>query len=90
MASKGYPGAYDKGKAIEGLDEAADKVDAQVFHAGTTMLEGEVVTNGGRVLGVTALGQTIREAQANAYAAVERITFEGACYRKDIANKALT
>jgi phosphoribosylamine--glycine ligase len=90
MASGGYPGDYEKGKEISGIEEAERLDDVVVFHAGTKQQGDKVLTNGGRVLGVTALGQTIREAQANAYAAVERITFDGAYYRKDIANKALT
>ncbi|MCH8218270.1 MAG: hypothetical protein IH892_16045 [Planctomycetes bacterium] len=90
MASGGYPGDYEKGKEISGIEEAERLDDVVVFHAGTKQQGDKVLTNGGRVLGVTALGQTTREAQARAYEAVERITFEGAYYRKDIANKAFT
>lgn len=90
MASGGYPGDYEKGTEISGIEEAERLDDVVVFHAGTKQQGDKVLTNGGRVLGVTALGQTIREAQANAYAAVERIHFDGAYYRKDIANKAFT
>ena len=90
MASGGYPGDYEKGKEIYGIEEAERLDDVVVFHAGTKQQGDKVLTNGGRVLGVTALGQTTREAQARAYEAVERITFAGAYYRKDIANKAFT
>ncbi|MCH7920600.1 MAG: phosphoribosylamine--glycine ligase [Planctomycetes bacterium] len=90
MASGGYPGDYETGKAICGIEEAERLDDVVVFHAGTKQQGDKVLTNGGRVLGVTALGQTTREAQARAYEAVERITFAGAYYRKDIANKAFT
>jgi len=89
MASGGYPGSYEKGKVIEGLDDAAKMEDVVVFHAGTKKEGGKILTNGGRVLGVTALGGTIAEAQKRAYEAVAKITFEGAQYRKDIADKAL-
>jgi phosphoribosylamine--glycine ligase len=89
MASGGYPGNYAKGKAITGLDDAAKLPDTKVFHAGTTVSGGQIVTNGGRVLGVTALGRDLKSAQAAAYAAVEKIHFEGAQFRKDIAAKAL-
>lgn len=87
MASGGYPGDYEKGKEIGGLDEAAQ--DAVVFHAGTAEKDDRIVTAGGRVLGVTALGRTIPEAIANVYKAVEKIHFEGVHYRKDIGQKAL-
>ncbi|MCX5907348.1 MAG: phosphoribosylamine--glycine ligase [Deltaproteobacteria bacterium] len=89
MASGGYPGSYEKGKVISGLEEAAKVPDAVVFHAGTSFRDGRVVTSGGRVLGVTALGQTIREAIGRAYEAVAKITWKGAYYRKDIGQKAL-
>ena len=89
MASGGYPGNYAKGKIITGLD-AADKLPhTKVFHAGTALKDGEIVTNGGRVLGVTALGTNLRAAQAAAYAVVDCIQFEGAQFRRDIAAKAL-
>ena len=87
MASGGYPGDYAKGKAIRGI-EAVDG-EATVFHAGTRRIDGRLVTAGGRVLGVTALGAGVREAREKAYAAVEKIGFEGAHYRRDIAAKAL-
>ena len=89
MASGGYPGSYAKGKPIQGLADAATFPNVKVFHAGTARAGDEIVTNGGRVLGVTALGKDLRAAQAAAYAAVETITFEGAQFRRDIAAKAL-
>ena len=89
MASGGYPGEYQKGKVIEGLDEAAKLKDVMVFHAGTASKDGKIVTAGGRVLGVTAVGNTIADAKAKAYEACAMIHFEGAYYRKDIADKAI-
>jgi phosphoribosylamine--glycine ligase len=89
MASGGYPGAYEKGKVITGLDAAARLKDVMVFHAGTAEKDGRIVTAGGRVLGVTALGDTIALAKARAYEAVSMIAFEGAYCRKDIADKAI-
>jgi phosphoribosylamine--glycine ligase len=89
MASGGYPGSYPKGKPILGLAEAAKLPDTKVFHAGTARAGEQIVTNGGRVLGVTALGRDLKAAQAAAYAAVEKIHFDGAHFRRDIAAKAL-
>jgi phosphoribosylamine--glycine ligase len=89
MASGGYPGNYAKGRIISGLDTAAKLPDTKVFHAGTALKDGQIVTNGGRVLGVTALGKDLKAAQAAAYAAVEKIQFEGAHFRRDIAAKAM-
>jgi phosphoribosylamine--glycine ligase len=89
MASGGYPGDYEKGKRITGLDEAEQLQDVVVFHAGTASRDGDVVTNGGRVLGVTALGRQIAEAKARAYEAVNKIKFDGAYWRRDIADKAI-
>jgi phosphoribosylamine--glycine ligase len=89
MASDGYPGDYQKGKIITGLEEAARMRDVVVFQAGTAKKDGEIVTEGGRVLGVTALGSTVKEAKVTAYEAVGKITFDGAYYRRDIAEKAL-
>jgi phosphoribosylamine--glycine ligase len=89
MASGGYPGNYSKGKVITGLDAANALPDVKVFHAGTALKDGQIVTNGGRVLGVTALGKDLKTAQAAAYAAVEKIHFDGAHFRRDIAAKAL-
>ena len=83
IASGGYPGSYEKGKIISGLDDVDD--DIVVFHAGTSLNEnGDVVTAGGRVLGVTATGATNDEARAKAFANVEKITFEGSQFRRDI------
>ena len=90
MASEGYPGSYDKGHVIRGLDEAAKLEDVKVFHAGTRMDGDNVVTNGGRVLGVTAVGETIAGAKLQAYRAVKCIRWEGAWCRKDISDKAIT
>ena len=86
MASGGYPGSYENGKVISGL---RDVEVAKVFHAGTTMKDGEVVTNGGRVLGVTALGSSALEANEKAYAAVNQISFNGAEFRTDIGYRAI-
>jgi len=89
MASGGYPDDYQKGKVITGLKEAEELSDVVVFHAGTQQRNGDVVTSGGRVLGVTALGANIAAAKARAYEAVGRIHFEGAYCRHDIADKAI-
>ena len=89
MASGGYPGAYAKGKPISGLAAAGAMADTKVFHAGTARSGDRVVTSGGRVLGVTAWGGDLNEARNKAYAAVEKIKFDGAQYRRDIAAKAL-
>jgi phosphoribosylamine--glycine ligase len=89
MASQGYPGSYAKGKVITGLEEAAAMPGVKIFHAGTTLENGTVVTDGGRVLGVTALGDTLADAKRTAYEAVAKISFPGAFYRTDIAEKAL-
>jgi phosphoribosylamine--glycine ligase len=89
MASEGYPGSYEKGRAIRGLEAAAELPDVKVFHAGTAMRDGQVVTAGGRVLNVTALGDNIAKAKLQAYTAVKRIRWDGAWCRKDISDKAL-
>ena len=89
MASGGYPDDYQKGKKITGLEEAGQLEDVIVFHAGTKEENGDIVTAGGRVLGVTALGQTVADAKARAYQAVEMIGFDGAYCRRDIADKAI-
>jgi phosphoribosylamine--glycine ligase len=89
LASKGYPGKYDKGKVITGIDRLKDDKDVFVFHAGTAFDNGNIVTSGGRVLGVTALGADIGEAKGRAYKAIEKIHFDGMHYRKDIADRAL-
>ncbi len=85
MASGGYPEQYIKGDPISGLDEAALLEDVHVFHAGTVMEKGRVVTSGGRVLGVTALGENVAQARKRAYAATQLISFDGAYFRGDIA-----
>jgi phosphoribosylamine---glycine ligase len=89
MASGGYPGSYPKGKAITGLTAANALPNTKVFHAGTAKKDGQTVTNGGRVLGVTAWAKDLATARNAAYTAVEKIHFEGAHYRRDIAAKAL-
>jgi phosphoribosylamine--glycine ligase len=89
MSSAGYPGAYKKGFAITGIEEAEGLGDVQVFHAGTALKDGRLVNNGGRVLGVTAVDRDIRSAIERAYRAVEKIRWEGAYYRSDIGKKAL-
>lgn len=87
MASGGYPGNYAKGKTITGLDAANALPQTKVFHAGTAMKDGQVVTSGGRVLGVTALGKDLKAAQAAAYAAVEKVHFDDAQFRRDITGE---
>jgi phosphoribosylamine---glycine ligase len=89
MASAGYPGSYPKGLPIKGLDAAKKMQDLVVFHAGTKLAKRAVVTDGGRVLGVTALGDTVADAIARAYDAVGKIRWEGAYCRRDIGQKAL-
>jgi phosphoribosylamine--glycine ligase len=89
LASGGYPGNYAKGKIISGLDAANALPHTKVFHAGTALKDGQIVTNGGRVFGVTALGNDLKAAQAAAYAAVAKIHFDGAQFRRDIAAKGL-
>lgn len=89
MASGGYPGPLEKGFVIKGLDEAAQIEDLIVFHAGTAEKDGAIVNTGGRVLGVTGLGKTVAEAIAKAYQGVEKISWQGAQYRRDIGQKAL-
>jgi len=89
MASDGYPGSYPKGKVIRGLEAAGRLKGTKVFHAGTARSGDDIVTNGGRVLGVTAMGRDLAAARAAAYRAVEKISFDGAQYRRDIAAKAL-
>ncbi|MDD5285347.1 MAG: phosphoribosylamine--glycine ligase [Desulfuromonadaceae bacterium] len=89
MAAEGYPGEYRKGDEIIGLDQAAKLDDVYVFHAGTMTKEAACVTNGGRVLGVTALGATVKDAISEAYRGVGCITWSGVQYRTDIGRKAL-
>ncbi len=88
LASAGYPGKYETGKVISGLDKVGKLEDVQVFHAGTKIVDNQVVTAGGRVLAVTALGSTIAAARERAYAAASRIQFQGCHYRRDIALSA--
>jgi phosphoribosylamine---glycine ligase len=90
LASAGYPGKYETGKAISGLNEVAKLEGVQVFHAGTKIVANQVVTAGGRVLAVTALGSTTAAARDRAYAAASRIQFDGCHYRRDIALGAAT
>ncbi len=87
-ASGGYPGDYQKGKEITGLDEAAAIAGVVVFHAGTAKKDNKIVTSGGRVLGVTGLGNTIKEAIDRTYQAADKIHFEGIHFRRDIGKKA--
>jgi len=89
MASGGYPGSYEKGKEIRGLDRAAALKNVMVFHSGTAVRDGSTVTDGGRVLGVTGLGPSVAAAIDTAYAGVREISFEGAHYRRDIGARAL-
>jgi len=89
IASGGYPGSYEKGKEISGLDQAEELEGVVVFHAGTKTERDKILTNGGRVLGVTAIGKDITTAIDRAYEAVRRISFEGMHYRQDIGYKAL-
>jgi phosphoribosylamine--glycine ligase len=88
LASGGYPEKYETGKPISGLEDAAKLEDVRIFHAGTKRANGEIVTAGGRVLAVTALGSTIEGARTRAYEAVSRIHFDGCHYRRDIALSA--
>jgi phosphoribosylamine--glycine ligase len=89
IASKGYPGSYAKGRLVTGLEEAARVPDVKVFHAGTKLVNERVLTDGGRVFGVTAIGETLQAAQQRAYEAVAKIEFEGAFHRTDIGDKAI-
>ena len=89
MASGGYPGEYEKGKIITGLDKAGNLPDVKVFHAGTADKDGEIVTSGGRVLGVTARGRDIPQAIDRAYNACDLIKWDGVQYRRDIGAKAM-
>ncbi len=90
LASGGYPGTFEKGKEIEGLENVASMEDFVLFHGGTTFSpEGKIVTEGGRVLSAVGLGTSLEEALVNAYAGVERISFENMHYRRDIARRAV-
>ncbi len=90
LASRGYPGPYEKGKVIQGLEQAEALEDVLIFHAGTRRAGEQIITSGGRVLNVTAIGDTLPQAVARAYEAVGRISFEGMHYRRDIGQSALT
>jgi phosphoribosylamine--glycine ligase len=89
LASKGYPGNYEKGKVINGLDAFADRDDMMIFHAGTALKNGRVVTAGGRVLNVTAIAPDIKSAIDKVYKNIDMVNFEGVYYRKDIGKRAL-
>ena len=89
MASQGYPGDYEKGRPITGIEAADALTDVKVFHAGTRLENDAILTDGGRVLGVTALGESISVAKLNAYTAVQKIRWAGGWCRKDISDKAL-
>ena len=89
MSSGGYPGPYKKGFEITGIEEADALEDVKVFHAGTAMRDGKLINTGGRVLGITAVGDTVAEAQERAYEAVTKIRWDGAYWRNDIADKAI-
>ena len=88
ISSGGYPGDYEKGKPISGLEAAAKVQGATVFHCGTKTVDGAVLTDGGRVLSVTGMGGTLREAVDTAYRAAAEISFARAFYRRDIAHRA--
>jgi phosphoribosylamine--glycine ligase len=89
MVTRGYPGVYAKGSEIKGLDAASADPNVQVFHAGTKREGRRILADGGRVLGVTARGANIRQAQARAYAAVDKIDWPGGFYRRDIGRRAV-
>jgi phosphoribosylamine--glycine ligase len=89
LTAGGYPGDYEKGKVITGLDQFGNSEEIIVFHAGTKLVSGQVVTNGGRVLGVTAIGDTLQAAAEQCYQAVEKINFQGMHFRRDIGYRAL-
>ena len=89
LAAKGYPADYPKGDAINGLDSAAIQTDSKIFHAGTSLHDGKVVTSGGRVLCATALGESVQEAQQRAYLLIEKISWPGMTFRRDIGHRAI-
>ena len=89
MAANGYPGEPQRGGEIRGLETAVSDPKVKIFHAGTARAGEQIITNGGRVLGVTAWGKDLRTARDAAYAAVEKIEFEGAQFRHDIGAKGL-
>jgi phosphoribosylamine--glycine ligase len=89
MAAKGYPGDYQRGSVIEGLDAAAEVEGVEIFHAGTSAQDGKILANGGRVLNVSALGKTVTQAQARAYQAIDRIRWPDGFCRRDIGWQAV-
>ena len=89
MAAKGYPGAYAKGSEIKGLEQAGRDPNVQIFHAGTRRDGARILADGGRVLGITARGDTIAKAKTRAYAAIDKIDWRGGFYRRDIGWRAL-
>ena len=88
VASDGYPGGFEKGQRIRGLD-AVEAAGTTVFHAGTALGDGQIVNAGGRVLGVTALGDSVSSAQRTVYAALEKLDWPGGFYRRDIGHRAI-
>jgi phosphoribosylamine--glycine ligase len=89
MAAKGYPGDYQRGSVIEGLEAAAEVEGVEIFHAGTSARDGKILANGGRVLNVSALGKTVTQAQARAYQAIDRIRWPDGFCRRDIGWQAV-
>jgi phosphoribosylamine--glycine ligase len=89
MAAKGYPGSYAKGSPLSGLEAAAEIEGVEIFHAGTRADGGRILANGGRVLDVSALGKTVRQAQQRAYQAIDRIDWPEGFYRRDIGFRAV-
>jgi phosphoribosylamine--glycine ligase len=90
MAAKGYPGAYEKGSEIKGLDEAARVKGVEIFHAGTVTRDGKILANGGRALNVCAVGRDVREARARAYEAIARVDWSDGFCRSDIGWRAVS
>ncbi|MDR7077297.1 phosphoribosylamine-glycine ligase [Neobacillus niacini] len=86
MSSAGYPGPYEKGQVIHGLDQVVNPTI--IFHTGTAAKDGKIITNGSRVVGITAIGETLKEARELAYHSVEKVSFNSAHYRTDIGTKA--
>jgi phosphoribosylamine--glycine ligase len=89
MSSIGYPESYETGKEIFGLDRLTERKGTKVFHSGTRLKNNDVLTNGGRVLCVTALGDDLKQSNRNAYSAVEEIVWDGKYYRKDIGFRVI-
>ena len=89
MATNGYPGEYQRGSVILGLEKVEEMIDVNVFHSGTANWNGNIIANGGRVLGITATGKSLKEAQKIAYSGVKKIGWENGFYRTDIGNKGL-